>query len=97
MLGLSHPIESGETPLPPWSPTLPSLVSVAKLDKSSPLWTRRESRGRTPRRGWFELGKNYTSSGIPSSHTTPVALRAAFPPQLRRGVLVQTSEFRDRN
>ena len=31
MLGLSHPIESGETPLPLWSPTLPSLVSVAKL------------------------------------------------------------------
>ena len=65
--------------------------------QSSPPWTRRGGRGHRPRRGWFEpLAKNHTSSGIPATHTTPVALRATSPPHLRRGVFL-VRQFRDRN
>ena len=66
------------------------LVSVVKLDAEAAAQTAA---------GWFErLWKNYTSSGIPGSHITPVALRdrrrcATSPPQPRRGAFVQSSEF----
>jgi len=80
-----------------WSSS--SLVSVAKLDAKVPLpWTRRESRGRRPRRGSSNgWGRTTPAAGFQQVNTTPVALRDASPPQLRRGVFVQTCEFRDRN
>ena len=68
------------------------------FDDKVPLGQGGEAAAARPRRGWFErLGKNYTSSGIPASHTTPAPLRATSSPQLRKGVFAQSSEFRDRN
>ena len=76
----------------------PSLVSVAKLGAKVPLLGQGGEAAATGRGGGGSNGWEETCQQRDySDHTTPVALRATSPPHLRRGVLLQSSEFRDRN
>ena len=67
-----------------------SALEFPSLDKE------RGSRGNSPRRGGSNGWESPRQQLDSSNHTTPVALRATSPPQLRRGVLLRSSEFRDK-
>jgi len=97
MLALSHAIESGETPLPLWSSTLPSLVSVAKLaslHENSPPQLRRGCVAERHGGGVDLLESRCWCSSSPAVRTTPAAVYGrGFPSLSKEGNF--RVEFRD--
>ena len=99
MLALSHAIESGETPLPLWSSTLPSLVSVAKLaslHENSPPQLRRGCVAERHGGGVDLLESRCWCSSSPAVRTTPAAVCGrGFPSLSKEGNF--SIEFRATN